>query len=269
MAVEAAGAQQGAIQLLQQVGGAEDDDVALGVEAIHLHQQLVEGLVVLAVGRPALAGRADGVELVDEDDRGSVLARLLEQPADAGRAQAGEHLDERGGRLGEERRSGLVGDRLGEQRLAGPGWAVEEDAARQVGAELAELLRVAQVVDDFAQLVLGLVDAGDVVPGDRRRLLGADLRGARTRDQAHRQADEDDDRPHEDQRQPVVKPGDEVRVAEERRVQHQLTPVIGGSPRYLKGGVAPVTARARGADWAGICDRTWRMAGRRAARRRR
>ena len=45
--------------------------------------------------RAARTGRADGVELVDEDDRGRVLARLFEELADAGGAEAGEHLDER------------------------------------------------------------------------------------------------------------------------------------------------------------------------------
>ena len=111
--------------------------------------------------------RADGVELVDEDDRRSVLARLLEQAPDPRGAEAGEHLDERGGRLAEELRAGLVGDRLGEQRLAGPGRAVEQDALRDRRAEPLEALRVGEELDDLAQLVLGLVDAGDVVPGDR------------------------------------------------------------------------------------------------------
>ena len=68
-----------------------------------------------------------------------------------------EHLDERRRRLGEEGRARLVGDRLGQQRLAGPGRAVQEDPLGHLGAELAEALGIAQVVDDLAQLLLGLV----------------------------------------------------------------------------------------------------------------
>ena len=63
---------------------------------------------------------------------GALLARLLEQPPDPGRAEAGEHLDERGGRLAEEVGAGLVGDRLGEQRLAGARRAVQEDSLRDL-----------------------------------------------------------------------------------------------------------------------------------------
>ena len=64
------------------------------------------------------------------------------------------------------------GDRLREQRLAGAGRAVQQDALGDAGAELLEAVRVAQELDDLAQLVLGLVAAGDVVPADRAGGLG-------------------------------------------------------------------------------------------------
>ena len=121
-------------------------------EAVELDEQLVERLILLAVEAVAAARRADRVELVDEDDRGRVLARLGEQLADARRAEAGEHLDERRGARRVEVRARLVGDRLREQRLAGPGRAVEQDALRHAGAEPLEALRVAQEVDDLLQL---------------------------------------------------------------------------------------------------------------------
>ena len=64
-------------------------------------------------------------------------------------------------------RARLVRDRLGEQRLAGAGRAVQQDPLRHLGAERLEALRVGEELDDLAQLVLGLLDPGDVVPGDR------------------------------------------------------------------------------------------------------
>ena len=75
LAVEAAGAQQRRVELLEQVRGRHHDDVLARLEAVHLDEQLVQGLVALA-GDVVAAGRADGVELVDEEDRGRVLARL-------------------------------------------------------------------------------------------------------------------------------------------------------------------------------------------------
>ena len=44
LAVEAAGAQQGGVQDVGAVGGGYEDHVGVGVEAVHFHQKLVEGL---------------------------------------------------------------------------------------------------------------------------------------------------------------------------------------------------------------------------------
>ena len=53
------------------------------VEAVHLDEQLVQGLLTLVVpaAEPGAAMAADGVDLVDEHDRGRRRLRLLEQVA--------------------------------------------------------------------------------------------------------------------------------------------------------------------------------------------
>ncbi|MCY1222339.1 hypothetical protein D9M72_344290 [compost metagenome] len=72
LAVEAAGAQQGRVQHVGAVGGGDQDDVGLDVEAVHFNQQLVEGLLALVVAAAdaRAAVTADGVDLVHEDDGG-------------------------------------------------------------------------------------------------------------------------------------------------------------------------------------------------------
>ncbi len=47
--VEAAGTQQGLVQHLRAVGGAQNDDALAGIEAVQLRQQLVQGLLPLVV----------------------------------------------------------------------------------------------------------------------------------------------------------------------------------------------------------------------------
>ena len=141
---------------------------ALDREPVQLDEQLVERLVLLAVEPVAGARCADRVELVDEHDRRRVLARLVEELPDARGAEAGEHLDEGRRALRVEGRAGLVGDGLGQQRLPRSRRAVEEDALRDARAELLEALRVAEEVDDLLQLLLHLLQAGDVRPGDGR-----------------------------------------------------------------------------------------------------
>ena len=50
--VEAAGAEEGGVQDVRAVGCGEDDDVGRRVEAIHLDQDLVQGLLPLVVPAP-------------------------------------------------------------------------------------------------------------------------------------------------------------------------------------------------------------------------
>src|SRR5262249_50048737 len=125
LAIEAAGPEQRRVEVLQAVRRAHHDDLIAWTEAVELDQELVQRLVLLAVERMADAGLSDGVELVDEHDRGCVLAGLLEELSDAGRAEAGEHLDEGRGALCIEARTGLAGNRLRGEGLTGSGRAVE------------------------------------------------------------------------------------------------------------------------------------------------
>src|SRR5207253_6790083 len=95
------GSQQGGVEDVGAVGGGDQDHAGLGVEAVHLDQQLVEGLLPLVVpttqaGAPVAP---DGVDLVDEDDGGGAGLGLLEQVAYPAGAHADEHLDRKSTRL--------------------------------------------------------------------------------------------------------------------------------------------------------------------------
>ncbi len=87
-------------------------------------------------------------------------------------ADADEHLDEVRAGDGEERHVRLAGDGARQQRLAGAGRADQQHALGDLAAEALEFLRVLQELDDFLQLALGLVDAGDVLEGHAALLLG-------------------------------------------------------------------------------------------------
>jgi hypothetical protein len=117
---------------------------SLALEAVHLDEQLVERLLalVVAAAHAGAAVAADGVDLVDEDDAGRVLLALLEQVADARRADADEHLDEVRARDREERHARLAGDGAGEQRLAGARRAHEQHALGDAPPSSLNLARI-------------------------------------------------------------------------------------------------------------------------------
>ena len=128
--VEAARAQQRRVEHVGAVGRRQHDDALAAGEAVHLGQDLIQRLLafVVAAERARATRAANGVQLVDEDDRRGRLARLLEQVAHAAGAHADDHLDELAGAHAEERHVGLAGDRPGQQRLAGAGRADQQHA---------------------------------------------------------------------------------------------------------------------------------------------
>ena len=115
---------------------------------------------------------ADCVDFVDEDDAGGVLLALLEEVADAGCADADEHLDEVGTGDGEEGDVGFAGYCAGEEGFACAWRSDEQDALGDAAAEALELLGFAEELDDLLELFLGFVDAGDVLEGDLLLLHG-------------------------------------------------------------------------------------------------
>ena len=175
--VEAAGAQQRRIEHVGPVGGGDEDDAFVGLEAVHLDQQLVERLLalVVAAAEAGAAMTADRVDFVDEDDARRVLLGLLEHVAHARSADADEHLDEVGTGDREERHVGFAGDRARDQRLAGARRPDEQHAARNASAEPLEFSRIAQEFDDLLQVLLRLIDAGDVFKGDAAVRFGEQL----------------------------------------------------------------------------------------------
>ena len=166
--VEAPRPQQRGVEDVRPVRGRHDDQFLVRLEAVHLGQQLVEGLLALVVpaAEAGAARAADGVDLVDEDDARLGRLGLLHHVAHPGGADADEHLDELRGVDAEERHAGLARRGARQQRLAGAGGADQQHAARHPRADRRELLRVLEEVDDLAQLDLDVVHAGDVREGD-------------------------------------------------------------------------------------------------------
>jgi hypothetical protein len=170
LAVEAAWPQERGVEDVRPVRGGDEDDVVLHLEAVHLDEELVQRLLalVVAAAETCAAVATDGVDLVHEDDAGGRLLRLLEEIADARRADAHEHLDEVGAGDGEEGNARLTRDGACEQRLARSRRPVQQHTLRDARAERLELLRVLEELLDLVELLDGLVSPGDVLERDLR-----------------------------------------------------------------------------------------------------
>ena len=153
LAVEAARAQERRVEHVGTVGRRDEDHAAVGVESVHLDQQLVQSLLALVV--PATeAGAAlpsHRVDLVDEDQAGAMRLGGVKQISHSGRTHADEHLDEIGARDVEERHARLAGDGARKVGLAHSGRAREEDALGDLRTQRRILLGVLEEIDDLKQ----------------------------------------------------------------------------------------------------------------------
>ena len=149
-------------------------DVRARVEAVELVEELEHGaldLTLAAAGGVVPLG-ADGVDLVDEDNRRRLLVRHAEELAHEPWPVAEVLLDELRARDTQKGRRGLVGDGLGEERLARARRAVQQHALWRVDAQLHEALRVEhRQLEHLAQLLDLVLVAANVVVGDVGLLL--------------------------------------------------------------------------------------------------
>ena len=182
-AVEAARAQQRLVEDLGAVGRAEHDHGDVGLEAVHLGEDLVERLLALVVA----AAEADAAAMRERPMASSSSMKMiagedslacLEEVAHARGADADDRLDELG--APRSRRTARPPPPRRRARAASCRCraAREQHAARDPAAEPAVAVGVLEEVDDLGELRLGLVDAGDV--GERDALLAA-LDAARPR----------------------------------------------------------------------------------------
>src|SRR6516225_9197720 len=109
---------------------------------------------------------SDGIDFIDEDDARRILLALLEQIAHAARADANEHLHEIRTGDREKRNARLTGNRARKKRFTGSRRTDQQNAFRNAAAELLKFLRLAQELDNFLKLFLGLLHAGHVLKRD-------------------------------------------------------------------------------------------------------
>ena len=180
LTVKPAGTQQSGVQNIGTVGGCHDDDAGVVAKAIHLHQQLVQGLLTLVVtaAQTGAALTANSVDLVDEDDGRSVLLGLIKQVADTAGAHAHVQLHEVGAGNGEEGYAGLTGNCLCDQGLTGTGRAHQQNALGNTGAQRHILLGLLEEVHNLFQIGLFLVGTCHIPEGDLFLVVGVGHLGA-------------------------------------------------------------------------------------------
>ena len=168
LTVETTRTQQRGVKDVRAVGRSDDDNAFITFEAVHFHEQLVQGLFAFVVSATETGATlaADGVDFVDEDDARRFGFGFFKHVAYTRGTNTDEHFDEVRTGDGEERHFCFAGNRAGEQGFTGAGRANHQQAARDLSAQAAEFAGVTQEFDHFFHVGLGFVRPGHVGKGD-------------------------------------------------------------------------------------------------------
>ena len=166
--VKAAGTQQSGVKYVGTVCGGKDNYALVYRKAVHLHQQLVEGLLTLIVSaakaRASLA--AYSVDFVDENNCGSKLLCVCKQVAYAAGAHAYEHLHKVGTGNGEEGNPRFACYGLCKESFTCARRTHQQAAFGYAGAHLGKALGGAHKLNNLPQLFLFFLCACNVRKGD-------------------------------------------------------------------------------------------------------
>ena len=163
--VKASRTQQGTVQNVGTVGGRQDNDSFIGPEAVHLHQQLIEGLFsfVVAAAQTGSSLAAHSVDLIDKDDGRRMALGLVKQIPHTGSAHAHIQFYKVRTGNGEERHTRFSGHRLGDQCFTSARRAHQQNALGNTGAQLQEFFRSLQKLHHFLQVAFFLIGPGHIL----------------------------------------------------------------------------------------------------------
>ena len=142
--VKAAGTHQRRIQNIRTVRCRHHDNAGIGIEAVHLHKQLVKGLLafIMTAAQTCAAMAAHRVNFINKDDTRGISLSLRKQIAHAGRAHTHIKLHKIRTRDREERNARLPCHRFGKKRFSRARPADQQHALRDPCAHIGILFRI-------------------------------------------------------------------------------------------------------------------------------
>src|SRR6266567_544629 len=165
-AVEATWAQERFVQPIWLVGRSDDHDRLVRLKAVHLHKQLVQGLLTLVIAIDAGATLpTDGIDFIDEDDAGSRLLGLVEEVTHPAGADTDQHFDKLRAAHREERHFRLTCHSTGKQGLTGSRRPYEQHTTRDFAAQALEFARRLQKFHHLHQIVFGFIHTSHIRKG--------------------------------------------------------------------------------------------------------
>jgi len=147
------------------VGRCHHDDSLIDTETIHLHKELVKGLLSLIVAAAHTGTTLSGncIDLIDKDDTRCMAFAFLKKVTHTGSTDTDKHFHEVRTGNGEERNACFSCHCFGKKGLTGSRRAYKQHTFRDSGTYFCIFLRRFQEVYDFDQIFFLLLKSGYIV----------------------------------------------------------------------------------------------------------
>ena len=171
---------KGRIQYLGTVGSRQDQKTTFGIEAIHLCKKLVQSLLSLVISAAIMGipGLADGIDLIDKNDTGSILFCFFKKIPDTGSTHADEHFHKFRTGQGKEGHMRLSCHSLREQGLSCARRPHQKSSFGKLRSDRRIFPGIVQEIHHFLKRFLCLVLACHILEGDACLLLDISLGAA-------------------------------------------------------------------------------------------
>ena len=164
LAVEPAGTQERRIEDVRTIRRGDEDHALVRLKTIHLDQQLIQCLLalIIAATKSGAAVPPNCIHFIDKQQTRRILLSLLEHIAHTASADTDKHLDKLGAGDREEWHICFARNGARQERFTRPWRTDEEHSLRNAATQALELLRIAQELDDFLELLFRFVNTGDI-----------------------------------------------------------------------------------------------------------
>ena len=182
LAVETSGTEQCLVEHIDAVGRCKAYHTIVRLEAIHLGEHLVEGILSFVVRsqiRVATASTTHSVDLIDEDDTGCLLFGLFEKVANACGTHTYEHLHEVRTGNGEEGHVSFTRYCLRQKGLTCTRRTDKECTAWDLGAQFGVALWILQKLHNLLYLHFRFCQTGYILELDICAIILVEYRGLR------------------------------------------------------------------------------------------
>ena len=167
LAIKTSGTQDSRIQDIHAVGSCHNNNAFVDPKAIHLYQQLIQGLfsLIMSTAHTGTSTSCHCINLINKNDTGSVILTILKEVTNPGSAHAHKHFHEIRSGNRKKRNTCFSSHSFSQQCFTGSRRSHQKHTLGNSGSYLSIFLRFLQKIYDFHQIFFFFIKTSHILEG--------------------------------------------------------------------------------------------------------